>query len=79
MFKNSKFNQDISKWNVSNVTNMNNMFKNCPFNKDISNWCVEKINQEPNNFSSLTEANKPNWGQECITGGGTASGGTASG
>ena len=30
MFEDSKFNQDISKWNVSNVKFYIDIFKNCP-------------------------------------------------
>ena len=30
MFDNSKFNGDISNWNVGNVTNMSFMFDGCP-------------------------------------------------
>ena len=38
------FNGDISKWDVSNVTNMGYMFYDCtPFNIDISNWDVSKV------------------------------------
>jgi len=36
MFKNSKFNQDISKWDISNINNMHAMFGNAEFNQDIS-------------------------------------------
>ena len=37
------FNQDISKWNVSNVTNMSNMFMGAKeFNQNINNWMVIK-------------------------------------
>ena len=32
MFSDSKFNGDISKWNMSNVTNMNYMFGDSQFN-----------------------------------------------
>ena len=40
----SKFNQDISKWNVSNVTNMGSMFVSCQkFNQDISEWNVSNV------------------------------------
>ena len=39
-----KFNQDLSKWNVSNVTSMAFMFSNCnSFNQDISKWNVYKV------------------------------------
>ena len=38
------FNQDISSWNVSNVTNMYSMFRGCKaFNRDISKWNVSKV------------------------------------
>jgi len=36
LFKNSKFNGNISKWNVSNVIDMSYMFSNSIFDKDIS-------------------------------------------
>ena len=40
----SNFNGNISKWDVSNVTNMSGMFFMCSkFNKDISNWDVSKV------------------------------------
>ena len=35
------FNQDISSWDVSNVTDMGGMFSNSSFNQDISSWDVE--------------------------------------
>jgi len=38
------FNSDISKWNVSNVTNMGEMFNDAPlFNSDISSWNVSRV------------------------------------
>ena len=38
------FNGDISLWNVSNVTNMNNMFWGCiKFNCNLSNWDVSNV------------------------------------
>ena len=44
MFAASQFNQDISGWNVSNVTNMNIMFQSTSvFNQDISGWDVSKV------------------------------------
>jgi surface protein len=43
MFEGSNFNQDISKWDVSNVTDMDLMFKNSKFNRDISNWNVSNV------------------------------------
>jgi len=37
MFAYSKFNRNISNWNVNNVENMSFMFKLSKFNQDISN------------------------------------------
>lgn len=39
----NKFNGDISKWDTSNVTNMNSMFFASEFNRDISNWDVSNV------------------------------------
>jgi len=38
MFRDSKFNGDISNWDVSKVTSMSNMFYKSQFNGDISKW-----------------------------------------
>jgi len=38
MFTGSKFNGDISTWNVSKVKDMSWMFKDSEFNGDISKW-----------------------------------------
>ena len=43
MFYDSQFNGDISKWDVSNVTNMSVMFSDSQFNGDISNWDVSNV------------------------------------
>ena len=44
IFKHSKFNGDISKWDVSNVTSMEWMFFNAEyFNGDISKWNVSNV------------------------------------
>lgn len=42
--KYADLNPDISKWNVSNVIDMESMFSNCTnFNCDISGWDVGKV------------------------------------
>ena len=44
LFKGTRFNGDISNWNVSNVTDMRWMFYMCEsFNQDISNWNVSNV------------------------------------
>ena len=44
MFYSANFNQDISNWNVSNVTTMHRMFiQNGAFNQNISNWDVSNV------------------------------------
>lgn len=40
---NKKFNQDISKWEVSNVINMKSMFDNSIFTGDISKWNTSNV------------------------------------
>ena len=42
MFYYSKFNGDISEWDISNVFNMAWMFENSKFNQDISNWDIRQ-------------------------------------
>ena len=43
MFSRSKFNGDISKWNVSSVRYMGYMFYNSKFSGDISLWDTSKV------------------------------------
>ncbi len=43
LFYDSKFNGDISQWNVSNVTNMWLMFFKSHFNGNISKWDVSNV------------------------------------
>lgn len=61
----TNFNQDISSWDVSNVTGMENMFSQASaFNQDLSSWCVVNITSAPTNFDSNANAwslDKPVW------------------
>ena len=52
MFYVSSFNQDLSAWDVSNVTNMSFMFSRNPFNQDLSAWDVSNVTDMSFMFSS---------------------------
>ena len=44
LFENSYFNGNISKWNVSNVTQMSAMFQQASnFNQPLNNWNVSNV------------------------------------
>ena len=65
IFYNSKFNGDISNWDVSNVKHMTNMFAHSEFtgkNGDISNWDVSNVKDMKGIFDqSPLEKNPPKW------------------
>ena len=63
MFTSSAFNGDISNWDVSNVTDMNNMFLDASqFNQDISGWIVSNVTDMENMFRSATAFNNGDTG-----------------
>jgi surface protein len=68
MFYDGKaFNQDISGWNVSSVTNMSGMFWNASaFDQNLSGWCVKNVSNTMNfqNGSGFVDdtAKHPQWG-----------------
>ena len=37
------FNQPLNKWDVSNVTDMEEMFEDAPFNQPLNNWNVSNV------------------------------------
>jgi surface protein len=39
----SKFNADVRRWDVSNVTDMGSMFQSSAFNQDIGGWDVSNV------------------------------------
>ena len=44
MFAGTKFNQDISKWDTSKVTDMSHMFSGATaFNQPLNNWDVSNV------------------------------------
>ena len=65
MFYTSKFNGDISNWNVSNVKRMDSMFLRSEFtgkNGDISKWDVSNVKDMGGMFNeSPLEKNPPKW------------------
>ena len=62
MFYESKFNGDISNWDVSNVEDMYCMFFGSEFNGDISNWDVSKVENMDGMLTwTPLEKNPPKW------------------
>jgi surface protein len=50
---------DISKWDMSNVTDMSGMFENCTMNEDISGWNTSSCTNMKNMFKNNTTFNQP--------------------
>ena len=65
LFYDSKFkdiNIDISKWNVSNVEDIEGMFAMSKFNRDISKWNVSNVKDMGATFyKSPLQKNPPKW------------------
>jgi surface protein len=65
------FNGDISKWDVSEVTNMNKMFSGASaFNSDISEWDVSKCTDARSlssmfRYASSFDQNLSSWNVPC--------------
>lgn len=54
------FNEDISKWNVSKVTNMTYMFSTCvEYNSHLNDWDVSNVRYFKGMFSGCTRFNQP--------------------
>ena len=53
----NKFDGNISKWDVSTVTDMNHMFYASSFNSDISEWDVSKVTTMWAMFASASSFN----------------------
>ena len=64
LFEDSTFNGDISRWDVSNVENMDKMFHNAYlFNQNISNWDVSNVQTADYMFCNAKTFNQniSNW------------------
>ena len=58
LFSGSTFNDDISNWDVSNVTTMNNMFVNASsFNQNLDSWDVSSVTNMGDMFFQATSFN----------------------
>ena len=67
---NSDFNQNISTWNTSNVTNMSVMFSGATtFNQNIGSWDVSKVTNMEFMFRSASAFNQNigSWDVEAVT------------
>lgn len=61
MFKDSCFNNDLDKWNVSQVTMMTSMFEGTDaFNGNISKWDVSKVGNVNSMFYDAEKFDKSN-------------------
>ena len=50
---------NISKWDVSNVTSMENLFSSATFNQPLNNWDVSKVTNMIGMFTNATAFNQP--------------------
>ena len=68
----STFNEDISHWDTTGVTNMTAMFFGAAaFSQDISRWCVKDVATEPSGFRvgagfETQDQLQPRWGEPCV-------------
>ena len=70
LFININHNFDVSKWDVSNVTNMNHMFFYCKnFDCDLSNWDVSNITDMNSMFAFCNkfDCDLSNWDVSNVT------------
>jgi surface protein len=68
MFYSSKFNGDISRWDVSSVDDMSRMFCNSKFNGDLSQWDVSKVTNMYGMFhTSQFNSNLLTWDVSSVT------------
>ena len=62
MFAGTKFNQDISSWNTSNVTDMSHMFSGATvFNKPLNTWDVSNVTDMSYMFAGVRYESKDSY------------------
>ena len=69
IFYRNMYNGDISKWNTSNVTDMNHMFYYAvKFDQPISNWDTSNVKDMNNMFCNALRFNQhiDNWDVSCV-------------
>ena len=70
MFAGTKFNQNISKWNTSKVTDMSHMFSGATaFDKPLNNWNVSNVTDMSRMFLRAGAFNQllHNWDTSNVT------------
>ena len=69
-FANSNFNQDISHWDTSYITDMSEMFYNATsFDRPLNNWDTSNVKNMSKMFYNATSFNQPlsNWDTANVT------------
>lgn len=63
------YTEDVSAWDVSNVTDMQDMFAYSDFNQDLSNWDVSSVTNMSGMFNGCTKFNQDinNWDVSSVT------------
>lgn len=57
LFRNTKFNQDVSSWNVGKVITMTAMFMSTPFNQNLNSCDVSSVTSMANMFHYAADYN----------------------
>lgn len=50
LFGNTRFEGDVSQWNMANAISVEGMFRDCPFNGDISKWNMHNVERAKSMF-----------------------------
>ncbi len=50
LFGNTRFEGDVSQWNMANAISVEGMFRDCPFNGDISKWSMHNVERAKSMF-----------------------------